>query len=294
MSNAPDPADVTSPDLPRDPADYAPRRRGLGAAFWAMIAFGVLCAVAGGVIGRYGPQLFPKKPEPAASSPAPAAPQPVPSAAGVGPAPGPLGATTPAPASADVAARLDRLQTDQRRIAAAAGEALAAAALSDAARSSRPFAGALADLQRSLPDSAALRALQPLAQAGAPSPAALAAEFARQADRASAASRAPTADAGLGARLSRLLAEVFTVRRIAPAAGGDSDAVLARAQLAADNGDLEAALRETDALPPAGREALADWRARAQRRIDVDRLIAAVRAGALRQLAAVSDTAPPT
>lgn len=141
---------------------------------------------------------------------------------------------------------------------------------------------------------AALRALQPLAQAGAPSPAALAAEFARQADRASAASRAPTADLGLGARLGHLLAEVFTVRRIAPAAGGDPDAVLARAQLAADNGDLEAALRETDALPPAGREALADWRARAQRRIDVDRLVAAVRAGALRQLAAVSDTAPPT
>ena len=294
MSNAPDPAGVTGPDLPRDPADYAPRRRGLGAAFWAMIAFGVLCAVAGGVIGRYGPLLFPKKPEPAASSPAPAAPQPAPPAAGSGPAPGPQGAAMNAPVSADVAARLDRLQTDQRRIAVAAGGALAAAALSDAARSSRPFADSLADLQRSLPDSAALRALQPLAQAGAPSPAALAAEFARQADRASAASRAPTADSGLGARLGHLLAEVFTVRRIAPAAGGDPDAVLARAQLAADNGDLEAALRETDALPPAGREALADWRARAQRRIDVDRLVAAVRAGALRQLAAVSDTAPPT
>ena len=42
---------------PTEPA--APRRRGLGPAFWAMIAFGFLAAVAGLIVGLFGPRLFP-------------------------------------------------------------------------------------------------------------------------------------------------------------------------------------------------------------------------------------------
>ena len=48
----------------------------------------------------------------------------------------------------------------------------------------------------------------------------------------------------------------------------------------ADDGDLAGALRQTDALPPAGRDALADWRACAQRRINIGWLVAGLRAGA--------------
>lgn len=51
--------------------DPAPRRRGLGPAFWAMIAFGLACAVAGGVVGFWGPELFPKKPASALAGPSP-------------------------------------------------------------------------------------------------------------------------------------------------------------------------------------------------------------------------------
>jgi len=45
-------------------------RNGFGRAFWIMIAFGLACIVAGGVIGFWGPRLFPIQ-----SGPTHAAPQ---------------------------------------------------------------------------------------------------------------------------------------------------------------------------------------------------------------------------
>jgi hypothetical protein len=61
-----------------DPVDAGPRFRPLGAAFWAMIAFGFFCALAGLVVGRFGPQLFPLKPAVHASvSPPPLVASPV-------------------------------------------------------------------------------------------------------------------------------------------------------------------------------------------------------------------------
>jgi hypothetical protein len=43
--------------------DEAPSlRRGFGAWFWAMIAFGFLAAIAGAVVAFEGPRLFPKPP----------------------------------------------------------------------------------------------------------------------------------------------------------------------------------------------------------------------------------------
>ncbi len=299
MTSAPDPANFTGPDLPRDPADYAPPRRGLGAAFWAMIAFGVFCAIAGGIIGRYGPQLFPKRPQPAASPPPASATPPSPSpAASLAPPPGAASPpSAPSAGSADVTAigaRLDRLRAGQQQIAEAAGEALAAAELTEATQSSQPFADQLAGVQRLAPGSAEVAALRPLAKSGAPSRAVLAAQFAQAADRASLAAHAPGENAGVLARLRRLLASIFILRRTDRLSGSDPDAILARAQRLADDGDLEGALLQTDALPPAGREALADWRARAQRRVDIDRLVAAVRADALRELALTSDRGPAT
>ena len=81
-----------------------------------------------------------------------------------------------------------------------------------------------------------------------------------------------------------MLGKVVIVRNVDPGAGG-VDGLLARAQLAASAGDLEAAARDVDALPPAARVALADWRAAAERRIEIDRLIEQLRARALVQLA---------
>jgi hypothetical protein len=69
------------------------------------------------------------------------------------------------------------LETGQQRALDAAGAALAAATLADAARTARPFAEELAGLERVLPPSPDLRALGRLAQSGAPTRAGLAAEF---------------------------------------------------------------------------------------------------------------------
>jgi len=50
---------MTAPD-PAKPA--LPHRARLPLAFWIMIAFGLTCILAGGVVGHYGPRLFPVKP----------------------------------------------------------------------------------------------------------------------------------------------------------------------------------------------------------------------------------------
>ena len=51
-----------------------------------------------------------------------------------------------------------------------------------------------------------------------------------------------------------------------------------------EEGDLQGAFTELDKLPPGAREALEPWRAKAQRRLEVDRHVSAIRAAALRDL----------
>ncbi len=147
----------------------------------------------------------------------------------------------------------------------------------------------MAGIDRLLPDSADLRDLRQLAATGAPSRPALAAELAGLADRAAVAARAPAAGAGLLAHLTHALAAVFTLRRVDRVTGGDPDAVLARAQQHANDGDIEGALKSLDALPRGGQTALADWRLQAQRRIAIDRHVAALRTAALRDLGPVAE-----
>jgi hypothetical protein len=70
--------------------------------------------------------------------------------------------------------------------------------------------------------------------------------------------------------------------------------VLARAQRQVDDGDLEDALVTLNALPPQGLKAIAPWRARASQRVEVDRLVAAIRVSAAEDLAQVSGRGPAT
>lgn len=271
---------------PRDPASYA-RPRLMGPSFWALIAFGVLCVLSGMALARFGPDVFPHRPVEALdarlgqAAPAPLA-APVPVAPSTD-AP----ATAPAAAAEDgsVGARLSALEADQGRVSRAAASALAAAAVVEAAQGSRPFADELARLEAIAPPSADLSALRPLAAAGAPSRAALAASFGDYASRAAAASKAPREGAGLGARLAYALSKVVTVRRIDDPRGDGVDAVLVRAERTIEDGDYGEAARQLSALPPASREALAPWLVRAERRAEIDRRVSAVRAQALADLA---------
>lgn len=294
MSVSPDPSELSAP---RDPGSYG-RSRVMGPAFLAMMVFGLLCIVGGFSLARFGPQLFPVKPAAApeavnslSSAPVPPVVRPEPTAA-VEPAPAPALAPAPAPVpSAEMTRLTERiaaLETGQGRAAQAAAGALAAAALMEAAQTSRPFPEELAALSAVSPPSTDLRSLKSYAETGAPSRAALAASFPEYAAHAASAARTPQEGAGLLARIGHALSRVVTVRRVGETAGSGVDATLAKAETQVEEGDIVAALATLDRLPPAGRAALAPWRARAERRADIDRGVAQVRAQALEDLAGLA------
>jgi hypothetical protein len=285
---APEPIELTAP---ADPATYGRPMR-LGVVFWLLIGFGVLCVLGGAAIATFGPLFFPAKPA-ARIAPAVAAPQPasvdarladIQARLAATPAPAVAGASGYGPQVNALADRLDRLEAGQQRLMNAASGALAAASLTQAAETSRPFAGELGALEAALPDSADVQALRPLAETGAPTLGALAAQYPDIASRAAIASRARARGEGLFARIAQALAAIVTVRRVDKLDGSGADAVLARAQRRVGDGDLAGADAELNALPPAGRDAVDPWRRAARRRIEVDRRIQAIRSAALAEL----------
>lgn len=278
-----DPAEMSAP---RDPGSYG-RSRSRASRLWLVAAFGLVCVGAGYGIGKVAPGLLPTPPQNTqavvpnlfGAAPTPVPPAPVPPA----PAPAPGGLT----ASADVVrltARIEALEDRQGRAAEASAGALAAAALMEAAQGSRPFAEELAALETAAPGLGDLRALRPYAERGVPSIAALATSFPEYAAHAASASRATNENVGLLARIGQALSRVVTLRRVGDLTGDGPDAVLARAERQMEDGDLTAALAALDRLPPAGRTALAPWRAQAEGRAVVDRRVADLRAQALRDL----------
>jgi hypothetical protein len=287
MTLAPDPV---ASDAPRDPTLYR-RRRLLGPGFWALIAFGIVCVATGAALARFGPTWFSQaKAPPATQQPAnepisspPPAGQPLrgaPSLAAVSP-----------PASEGVAqleGRVAVLETGQQQTLDAAGAALAAATLADAARTAQPFAEELASLERVLPLSSDLRALARLAQDGAPTRAGLADEFETLAGRAAVAARDPGRNADFLARLRHALSSIVSIRQVGSTQGQSPDAVLGRAQKLLNEGDIEGAVATTERLPPAAQAVLSPWRAAAERRVEVDRHIAAIREDALAGLVQVT------
>jgi hypothetical protein len=291
MTLAPDPVDS---DAPRDPTLYR-RRRLLGPGFWALIAFGVVCVAAGAALARFGPTWFSRTRTPPAiqqpandPTPPPPAGQPLRGA--------PSLAAVPPPASGDVTqleGRVAVLETGQQRALDAAGAALAAATLADAARTARPFAEELASLERVLPLSSDLRALARLAQDGAPTRAGLADEFETLAARAAVAARDPGRNADFLARLRHALSSIVSIRQVGSTQGQSPDAVLGRAQKLSNEGDIEGALATVERLPPAAQAVLSPWRAAAERRVEVDRHIAAIRADALAGLVQVTRPQAP-
>jgi hypothetical protein len=289
---------MTAPDTddiapPRDPAAFArPRGRGLG-----IVAIAVLCVVcvALGFAGSQFADRFGDRP--AADQPAePAtppnldgqirAPVPVPALAGA-----PSVAPVTASGYDDLEARLASVEARQQRTLSAAGAALAAAGLAEAAQTSRPFDSELAALERVLPLSPDARALRPMAETGVPSRAALAAEYGDVAARASTAAREPGEGAGVVDRILHALSAVVSIRRVGETTGNAPDAVLARAERQAAEGDLVGALASLRKLPPAAANAMGAWRARAQQRVALDQHLANIRAQALADLASANGAA---
>jgi hypothetical protein len=284
MSAAPDPAELAPS---RDPAAYG-RRRLFTSGFFGWIILCLICLAGGAVIGRFAlPSAEPQSPATVSEAAPHATVTPAPAAS---PAIAPLAVTSPPSSAANAASdaalgdRVARLETASTRVSDAAAQALAAAALSTAAQGPAPFDQDVGAYARLVPGDPDLAALAALAARGAPSRAGLAAAFPDLASAAAAASRTPGKNAGYLAQLWAVLGKVVIVRNVDPGAGG-VDGLLARAQLAASAGDLETAARYVDALPPAPRAELAEWRAAAKRRIEIDRAIEQLRARALAGLA---------
>ena len=278
------PSDAPEVTAPKDPAAYRPRPL-LGLTFWAMIAFAVLCVLAGVAIANLGPRLFAK---PAAKAPAEAASTV--EAAVPAPAPAPTAAPAPiaAPAGPDVqllSARVATLESRQAHASQAAAAALAVSAVLEAAQGAGPFAEELASLRAVSPPSPELESLARLAQTGAPSRTALAASFPDYAARAASAACAPGEKAGLGDRIVYELSRIVTLRRVGDVPGDGVDAILARAERQVEDGDIDRSLRTLDRLPAGARDAMAPWRGRAERRAEIDRDAQALRARALQALA---------
>lgn len=189
--------------------------------------------------------------------------------------------------SAALEERIAALEAAQARMSRASAAAVAAAALADAAEGSEPFAGELASLERLSPTSRGIRALRELAEQGAPTRAQLAAEFPAAAARAARAARGEEG-AGFFASLSRWFGSIFNLRRIGSLEGDSADAVLARAERRVREGDLEGALAQLQSLPAPAREAMIDWTAPAERRVEIERRISALRAQALGDLSGVT------
>lgn len=287
------PPDASESSAPKDPADYRPKPL-LGATFWAMLALMLLCVLAGVAVANFGPRLF--GPPPPAKIPVEAAPRESPAAP---PAPAPSLAPGPvSQSSPDVArltARVASLEAQQTHASQAAAAALAAAAVVEATQGTGPFVEALSSLRAISPPSPELQALARLAAVGAPSRTALAASFPDYAASAVSAARAPNSQgggvgAGLGDRIVYALSRVVSLRRVGDVPGDGVDALLARAERQIDDGDLDRALKTLDKLPAGARDALAPWRDRADRRAEIDRNAAALRARALQTLA---NEAPP-
>jgi len=274
--------------------------RAMRRSFWLLLAVVGVCIVAGVALALYATERWGRPAGVAATAGSPAEARlrariaelerQLAQAQGT-PAFAPAGAYD-AQTAAALDARLRRLETAQARTARAASAAVAAAALEEASQTGRPFIAELDAFQPLAPDPALIADLRPIARTGAPTRAALAQEFDRVSARAATAARRPSADSSFLTRAVHAMGSLVTLRRVDDTAGPGVDAALARAEGRLADGDLEGTLRELDALPPGGREALAAWREKAGRRVELERRIAALRTGALQDLSAAQAPAP--
>jgi hypothetical protein len=189
------------------------------------------------------------------------------------------------PSTAEVQALVTEVRRLQEELPAVAAEARTAAtaarasyavvAASEAARSSGPFEQAHASLAALLPNDPNVAALEPLARGGAPTRIELRDQFSRLDNEIIRAARQSQAGAGFWGRIQAALAQWIVVRQ---AGSGDTpEGIVDRAQqfLAADR--LADAIQELNRLPDAPKRVAQPWIRDAQRRLEIDTRIAAIR-----------------
>lgn len=156
--------------------------------------------------------------------------------------------------------------------------ALGAGQLREALRTGSPYAAELEGLRRLAGRdeglAGVLAELEPHAEAGVDSLAALQAAFPEAAARAVTAERAGAAEEDWQALFWNRFSDLVTVRAVGEPEGAGTEAVLARTERRLEAGDLAAALAELVALQGPAEAAMAEWRARVQARIEAEAALA--------------------
>lgn len=186
----------------------------------------------------------------------------------------------------DVAARVIQLEEDfEMNDTRRAAMGLGLAQLARAAGGSRPFGEELAAVTLLRPNDALVAQLAPFAEDGVPTLAMLQADFPSVARRVARAAQTPEELTAWG-RVWTWLGQFISFRRTGDTDGESAAAKLARAEQRLSEGDLDAALDEMNALPPSTHEAAAEWVARAEARVTLDRVITALSAEIIAELSA--------
>jgi hypothetical protein len=188
-------------------------------------------------------------------------------------------------------ATLSDLQSTMR--AAAAGSdravrlAVSAAALREAVERGSPFAAELAIVKPLAAEASVLAPLEPFAQTGVPSSAALGKELLALLRPMLREAGEPPRDGGFLERLQANAEKLVRIRPIEQVRGNGDDraAILARVEQRAAQADIPGALAEIAKLPPETRAPLAAWAAKADARgkaIDASRRVATDAVAALK------------
>jgi hypothetical protein len=167
----------------------------------------------------------------------------------------------------------------------AAGLAVVAQALGDRLRVGAPFPLEVAALEHLGVDPAPLAILKPLAEKGAPTVSALAADFAKIAPTITTAA-APQASGGVWDRLVFNMSKAVRVTPVGEVPGDDSIALVSQINGALGRGDLASAIAIWARLPEPARQASQEWADQAKSRFAADRATQGILDDAMARLAA--------
>jgi hypothetical protein len=189
-----------------------------------------------------------------------------------------------------MAAALNEMRTAARSAAAGADRAarlaLAVGSLRVAVERSEPFAAELAAVKPLTADGAAVAALEPFADKGVPSSAALSQELVGLVKPMLRSGGEPRRDGGFLERMQASAENLVRVRPVGDVAGDDRDAILARVEQRAAQGNVPGALAELAKLSPQARAPAEPWIAKAEARnqaIEASRRLAAEAVAALKE-----------
>jgi hypothetical protein len=160
--------------------------------------------------------------------------------------------------------------------------------VNDRLRTGAPYSIEQTALEHLGADTAKLAILKPLAEKGAPTASALAAEFVKNAPAVRAAS-APQSSGGVVDRLMSNMSKVIRVTPVGEVAGDDPAALVSQIDGALGRGQIAEAIAAWARLPDPARQASQDWAARAQSRVAADKAAQGVLDDAMAQLASTKN-----